>query len=277
MTRCSNGGVAAQAAGLPGSGEILGVRVDPVDMRRALATLGGWIERGERHYVCLATAHTIMDARRDPKTLAAMNKASLVTADGMAVVWILRGMGFKGVDRVYGPDLMLGACGPPGGRGWRHYFYGGGEGVATRLVTRLRGRSPDLRVAGVACPPFRPLTESEDARAVEHINDSGADIVWVGLGSPKQERWMAEHRSRLRAPILIGVGAAFDFLSGERQQAPRWMQRGGLEWMFRLMTDPRKTARRCVWYPLFVFLLVLRALRMRQRERGRDPEVRALR
>jgi N-acetylglucosaminyldiphosphoundecaprenol N-acetyl-beta-D-mannosaminyltransferase len=155
---------------------------------------------------------------------------------------------------VYGPDLLLEACRFGLSLGWRHFFYGGEAGVAAALAAKLAGQYPGLRIAGIYSPPFRPLTEVEDQEVLRLINDSGADIVWVGLGSPKQEYWMAEHLGKLHAPVMIGVGAAFDFLSGQKPQAPRWIQRSGLEWLFRLATEPRRLWPRYRQYPKFVLL-----------------------
>jgi N-acetylglucosaminyldiphosphoundecaprenol N-acetyl-beta-D-mannosaminyltransferase len=170
-------------------------------------------------------------------------------------------MGFRHVERVYGPDLMLAVCEHSAKRGYRHFFYGGAPGVTEKLAVQLRSRFPGLQVAGTYSPPFRPLTPEEDREVVERINSSQPDIVWVGIGAPKQERWMAEHVGRLCAPVLIGVGAAFDFHGGLKKQAPRWMQKSGLEWSFRLMSEPRRLWRRyLVNNPFFLWLIFLQAL-----------------
>jgi len=169
------------------------------------------------------------------------------------------------VSRVYGPDLMLALCEESKEKGYRHFFYGGAEGVADELAASLTERYPGLQVAGTYSPPFRPLTEDEDQQVVDLINRSGADIVWVGLGTPKQDFWVADHVGRLEAPVLLAVGAAFDFHSGRKRQAPRWMQRAGLEWLFRLLTEPRR-----LWYrylvlnPLFIALVTLQLLGLRR-------------
>jgi N-acetylglucosaminyldiphosphoundecaprenol N-acetyl-beta-D-mannosaminyltransferase len=185
----------------------------------------------------------------------------LVTPDGMPLVWLSRLMGFRDVERVYGPDLMLAVCERSTARGYRHFFYGGAPGVAEKLVVRLQSRFPGLQVAGIDSPPFRHLTLQEDRAVVEHINTARPDIVWVGIGTPKQERWMAMHVGQLSAPVLIGVGAAFDFHAGLKKQAPRWMQRSGLEWSFRLMTEPRRLGRRyLINIPWFLWSVLLQAL-----------------
>jgi N-acetylglucosaminyldiphosphoundecaprenol N-acetyl-beta-D-mannosaminyltransferase len=239
---------------------ILGVRVDPLDLPRAVATLRGWIEQRTRQYVCVANAHTLLDAWEDPSLRVVYNGSGMTTPDGMSLVWLLGLRGQGGVRRVYGPDLMLAACGASPASGWRHFFYGGEAGVAELLAARLEARFPGLAVAGTLAPPFRDLSSAEEDEIIARLNATRADIVWVGISSPKQERWMAEHRQRLSAPVLVGVGAAFDFLSGRKPQAPRWMQRAGMEWLFRLATEPRRLWRRYARYPLFVLLIVGEAL-----------------
>ena len=239
---------------------LLGVRVDAVDMPRAVARVRSWIESRGRAYVCLATAHGVLDCWRDATLRQVFNRSGLTTPDGMSMVWLLRLRGRRGVRRVYGPDLMLAVCQASLAAGWRHYIYGGETGVAQSLAARLIDQFPGLKVVGTTSPPFRPLTRAEDEETVARINSLQPDIVWVGLSSAKQERWMAEHRDRLSAPVLIAVGAAFDFLSGRKPQAPRWVQRSGLEWLFRLATEPRRLWSRYRRYPLFVLLVAAEAL-----------------
>ncbi len=243
----------ADGAG-PARVDVLGVRVSAIDPPTALATFDGWIRRGERRYVCVSGVHGVMESLRDPALRAIHNAAGLVTPDGMPLVWLSRLAGHTRAARVYGPDLMLAACAHGVARGWRHYFYGGGDGVPELLAERLRARVPGLEVVGTYSPPFRALSTDEDDAVVTRINATGADVVWVGLSTPKQERWMAAHRERLAAPVLVGVGAAFDFHAGLKRQAPRWMQRSGLEWAFRLASEPRRLGRRyLVNNPLFVW------------------------
>jgi N-acetylglucosaminyldiphosphoundecaprenol N-acetyl-beta-D-mannosaminyltransferase len=223
-------------------------------MLNALKAIDGWIDRREQHYICMAPAHAVMEYRRDHRLLRTVNESGLTTPDGMSIVWLLRLMGYRHVERVYGPDLMLGACQLSIERGWKHFLYGGAPGVAKRLKAQLEARFPGLSIVGSHTPLFRPLTPDEDEAVVVAINDAAPDIVWVGLSTPKQERWMAQHVGRIRAPVLVGVGAAFDFLSGTKPQAPRWMQRSGLEWLFRLANEPKRLWRRYAEYPLFVIL-----------------------
>ena len=248
---------------------ILGVGVSAITMAMALALIDGWIVSGAREYVTVADVHSVMEAQRDEHLRRIHSRAGLVTPDGMPLVWLSRFYGQRHVERVYGPDLMTAVCGHS--TRYRHFFYGGKEGVPEKLATRLREKFVDLQVAGTYSPPFRPLTEEEDESVVRMINAAGPDIVWVGLGAPKQERWMADHRARLEAPVVIGVGAAFDFLAGLKRQAPRWMQRSGLEWSFRLMNEPRRLWRRyLVNNPLFVFYVLLQLSGLRQTQPG-DP------
>lgn len=240
---------------------ILGVKVSAIDMEIALKAIDHWISSRESHYVCVTGVHGVMESQRDRELLRIHNAAGLVTPDGMPLVWLSRLMGFPYVGRVYGPDLMLALCERSEKRGYRHFFYGGAAGVPERLTARLQARLPGLNIVGTYSPPFRTLTLLEDQEIVERINAARPDIVWVGISTPKQECWMAEHLDRLAAPVLIGVGAAFDLHAGLKKQAPRWMQKGGLEWSFRLMTEPRRLWRRyLVNNPLFLWLLLLQLL-----------------
>jgi N-acetylglucosaminyldiphosphoundecaprenol N-acetyl-beta-D-mannosaminyltransferase len=236
---------------------ILGVGVSAINMPMALRTIDGWIARHETHYVCITGVHGIMESQRDAELRRIHNTAGLVTPDGMPLVWLSRLMRFSHVDRVYGPDLMLAVCQHSLAKGYRHFFYGGAPGVPETLVARLQSRFPGLQIAGMDSPPFRPLTAAEDETVVARMNAAHSDIVWVGLSTPKQERWMADHVGRLTAPVLISVGAAFDFHAGLKKQAPRWMQRSGLEWAFRLMSEPRRLWRRyLVNNPWFLWLIL---------------------
>ena len=243
---------------------ILGVGLSPVNMQITLSILDGWIRAGERRYVCLAAVHSLMNCQGDPELGAIFNQSGLTTPDGMPLVWILRMRGHRRISRVYGPDLMLAACHRFREDGLGHYFLGGKPGVPEELAKRLVGRIPGLNVVGVKSPPFRELTTEEDAQLVEDLNAAGADFLWVALGSPRQERWMSVHRDQLEAPVLIGVGAAFDFLAGAKPQAPTWIQRAGLEWAFRLATEPGRLWPRYRQYPLFILLVLAEALGLRK-------------
>ncbi len=240
---------------------ILGVGVSAMNMETTLHTIDGWISRGESHYVCVTGVHGVMESWREERLRHIHNAAGLVVPDGMPLVWLSRAMGFRQVERVYGPDLMLALCERSARRGYSQFFYGGAPGVAEKLKTRLQSRSPGLQIAGIFSPPFRALSREEDCAVVERINAAAPDIVWVGISTPKQEIWMSEHRARLNAPILIGVGAAFDFNGGLKRQAPRWMRNSGLEWLFRLASEPTRLWRRYLLNnPTFLWLVLLQAL-----------------
>ena len=244
---------------------ILGVGISAINMDLALKLIEVWIAHRESHYVCVTPVHSVMECQRDSALRRIHNASGLTTPDGMPLVWLSLLRGYHNVDRVYGPDLMLALCERSVGGGYRHFFYGGAEGVPEQLAANLQRRFPGLTVVGTYSPPFRPLTPEEDDQVVQMINEARPDVVWVGLGSPKQERWMAAHIGRVKAPAIIGVGAAFDFLTGRKRQAPRWMQRNGLEWLFRLLTEPRRLWRRyLVNNPLFVLLVLAQALGLRR-------------
>jgi N-acetylglucosaminyldiphosphoundecaprenol N-acetyl-beta-D-mannosaminyltransferase len=244
---------------------ILGVGVSTINLDMAVGIIDGWIAERTSRYVTVTGVHGIMESQRDPVMRKIHNQAGLVTPDGMPLVWLSRLHGHAQVDRVYGPDLMLALGQHSLARGYRHFFYGGTPETAELLGQKLSAKLPGLQVAGFYAPPYRPLTAEEDQAAVDLINQSQADIVWVGLGTPKQELWMAEHLGRINAPVLIGVGAAFDFHAGKKKQAPRWIQRSGLEWVFRLLTEPRRLWKRyLVNNPSFLALVLAQALRIKR-------------
>lgn len=224
--------------------DVLGTGISCVDLAGAVELIGSWVERRSRHYVCVTGMHGVMESRRDPELRRIHNCSGMTTPDGMPMVWAGRWAGAAGMTRVYGPDLMLGVLARAAAEGWSSYFLGSTPEVTGTLLERLEQRFPALQVAGVSNPPFRPLSESEDRELTCRINSAEPDLLWVGLGTPKQERWMAAHRNQLQAPVLVGVGAAFDLLAGTLSQAPRWMQRSGLEWSYRLAREPRRLWRR---------------------------------
>ena len=240
---------------------ILGVGVSAINMAMALRIIDDWIARRASSYICVTGVHGIMESRRDTSLRRIHNRAGLITPDGMPLVWLSRLQGFYHVERVYGPDLMLAVCERSVERGYRHFFYGGAPGVGDILAARLQSRFSGLQVVGIDAPPFRLLRPDEERAVVERINATTPDIVWVGLSTPKQECWMSAHVGRLHAPVLIGVGAAFDFHSGMKRQAPRWMQRNGLEWLFRLAMEPRRLWRRyMINNPWFLWCTLLQLL-----------------
>jgi N-acetylglucosaminyldiphosphoundecaprenol N-acetyl-beta-D-mannosaminyltransferase len=218
-----------------------------------------WIDStGPSRYVCVTGVHGVMESQRDPDLMRIHNESGMTTPDGMPMVWAGRRAGAAWMDRVYGPELMLEVLGQGQPRGWKSFLYGGNEGVAELLRTKLIERFPEVQIVGTHTPPFRQLTPEEDEDVLAEINSSGADIVWVGLSTPKQERWMAEHVGRTRAAVMFGVGAAFDFHAGIKAQAPRWIQRSGLEWSYRVIHDPRLFRRYAVNNPAFVRRMVRR-------------------
>lgn len=232
---------------------VLGVGVSALTLAQTTDLVVGVRGRRRTGYICLGTVHSISEARRDPAFRDVLNGSWLTTPDGMPLVWLARRLGHPAVTRVYGPDLLLAVCDAGRAAGLRHYFFGGAPGVADALACRLATRFPGLVIAGTESPPYRPLTADEFTALQARIASAQADVVWVGLGTPKQDRFMAESWQRLDAGVLIGVGAAFDFHSGRLRQAPRWMQRSGLEWLFRLGQEPRRLAvRYLVYNPLFV-------------------------
>lgn len=224
--------------------DVLGVHVSAVDMAQAVDEITRWIEEGRREYVCVTGVHGVMESQADEQLRDIHNASGLTTPDGMPLVWSARFAGARHVNRVYGPDLLLALSERAAERGWRFFFYGGKEGVPERLAERLVDRHPGLKVVGCYSPPFRALEPAEDDAVVGHINAADPHLVWVGLSTPKQERWMSSHRDRLDAPALLGVGAAFDIHAGLVRQAPHWMQRSGLEWAFRLSQEPGRLWRR---------------------------------
>jgi N-acetylglucosaminyldiphosphoundecaprenol N-acetyl-beta-D-mannosaminyltransferase len=255
----------ADAMGLPRV-NILGVGISAINLQQAVVAIEGWIAAGERRYVNVCTVHTVMECQRDARLRSCVNGSGLSVPDGMPLVWLSLAHGFRRAGRVYGPDLLLALCDRLRTSTCRHFFYGGGPGVAARLAETLQQRFPGLVVAGTHTPPFRPAGALEDQETVAAINGARPDIVWVGLGTPKQDYWIAQHRAVLAAPVLIAVGAAFDFHAGLLRQAPRWMQRSGLEWLFRLSQEPRRLAHRYLVYnPLFVAQVALQLTGLRPR------------
>ena len=256
---------AAQIPPPPARCNVLGVGISAVNLDSAAELINRWISTRQNQYVCITGVHGVMESQSDPILRQIHNKAGMVTPDGMPMVWLNKMAGNSNVGRVYGPDLMLKLCCEGRERGIRHYFYGGAQGVASLLAARLQSRFPGLNVAGTYCPPFRGMTDAEDAQVISQINAANADIVWVGLSTPKQEFWMSSHLDRINAPVMIGVGAAFDFHAGLKRQAPAWMRKSGLEWLYRLCTEPRRLWKRYLKNnPLFVIYLLLSKLRIRR-------------
>jgi N-acetylglucosaminyldiphosphoundecaprenol N-acetyl-beta-D-mannosaminyltransferase len=249
--------------------DLLGVPVALVDYERAMDAMDAIIGARERGYVCAIAVHALMVSRHDAELHAALERASLVVPDGRPLVWALDALGARLPDRVYGPELMVRYCARAAERGHRVWLYGGATPDAlTTLEGALRGRYPGIAIAGGHSPPHRSLSTDEEREIAARIDRDRADVVFVGLGAPKQEKWMARMRPRLDAPVLVGVGAAFDFLAGLKRQAPPWMQRRGLEWAFRLSQEPLRLLPRYVRYnPAFVAAFARQYLRERRGRR----------
>ncbi len=233
--------------------EILGIPLALTDYERTLDWIAATAERRARGYVCVAAVHTVMACQEDPELRAAVLAADFTVPDGQPLVWGMNLLGHSLNERVYGPDLMARACERAARTGQRFYLYGGRESTLATLAEALPRRYPGLRIVGTRFAPFRRLEPAEADAIAAEINASGADVVWVGLGVPLQEKWMFEMRERLEVPVLVGVGAAFDFHAGIKRQAPNWLQRLGLEWAFRLSQEPRRLWKRYLLYnPRFV-------------------------
>lgn len=223
--------------------DILGVRISALTLDRAAALVEQWVADGAREYVNVCTSHTLLECQDTPRLKEIVNRAGMAAPDGMPLVWLGRLHGFD-VSRVYGPDLMFAISHRGRGRRLRHFYYGATQPVLETLRARMLQRIPGLDIVGTYAPPFRRLTDDETQAVAARINAARPDIVWVGLGTPKQDEWVGQFRSRLEAPVLIAVGAAFNFHAGTLRQAPRWMMSLGLEWLFRLLMEPSRLWRR---------------------------------
>lgn len=244
---------------------VLGVGVSAIHLSQAVSLILRGIEHDERGYIPVTGVHGVMEAQRDPEFRRILNDAWLVTPDGMPMFWVGRLQGHREMDRVYGPDLMLDLFAATRDGAVRHFFYGGGPGVAEDLKAALEERFPGVCVCGTYTPPFRPLTAAEEAELSSQVEAARPHIVWVGLSTPKQERFMAATSGKWPVNFMIGVGAAFDFHTGRVAQAPRWMQRSGLEWFFRLTREPRRLWRRyLINNPIFVVKMTAQQLGLRR-------------
>ena len=254
---------------------ILGVEVSPSTMKGTAERVAEAVRSRRKLRLAFCTAHMMTESQRDPALKEAVNGCDVVATDGMPLVWLCRLKGAGYARRVYGPDAMLAFCEYGLEHGWRHYFYGATPAKLHRLEGRLRASFPGLQVAGSYSPPFRALTPAEKQDVARRINAAQPDLVWVGLGMPKQELWAAEFQPALDAPVILAVGAAFDFHSGAVKQAPPWMQRSGTEWLFRLSQEPGRLWRRyLIGNAVFVWLLAKEFITSRQASRetaGRTP------
>ena len=245
---------------------ILGVPIAAVNLEQAAAEIEGWIRRDQKTFITVTGVHGIMESQREEQVKRIHQAAGMCVPDGMPTVWVGRLYGYRGMDRVYGPDLMLEMMKRSLTKGYTHFFYGGKEGVPELLRNRLLAKFPGLKVEGVLSPPFRAMSAEEESELHGLIQALSPDVIWVGLSTPKQERWMAAHVGKLNTRVMIGVGAGFDFHAGLVRQAPRWMQRISLEWFFRLLTEPRRLWRRYVFNnPKFVLMILGQLLRKAQR------------
>jgi N-acetylglucosaminyldiphosphoundecaprenol N-acetyl-beta-D-mannosaminyltransferase len=245
--------------------DVLGIGVSAANMGSTLDEVDRWVAEGVKGYATLTGVHGLMEARRDPAVGRAYNEADLSLPDGMPLVWLLWQAGFDKADRVYGPDLMLALFEHSVDRGYRHYLYGSSPRVLAVLEERLRQRFPGVQIVGSHSPPMRPAGALEDPAVLDEINAVRPDILWVGLGAPKQDLWMARHRPLLNAAALFGVGAAFDFHAGLLRLAPRWIQRAGLEWAFRMAMEPKRLAQRYLFnIPPFVLMVAAQKLGFRR-------------
>jgi bacterial polymer biosynthesis proteins, WecB/TagA/CpsF family len=243
---------------------VLGVGIDAVDISLAADRIECALATGSKGYVCVTGVHGIMEAQNDPEFRSILNKSMLTVPDGMPSVWVGKLQGFKQIRRVFGPDLMHEICRRSAQKGYTHFLYGGGPGVAEQLRDVLLANFPGIRIAGTHTPPFRPPTETEFVELKKELALSKPDLFWVGLSTPKQERFMAKQGHELDTKIMIGVGAAFDIHTGRLRDAPDWMKRWGLQWLHRLLQEPRRLWKRYLFNnPRFLLNITLQFLRAR--------------
>jgi N-acetylglucosaminyldiphosphoundecaprenol N-acetyl-beta-D-mannosaminyltransferase len=264
----ANGHYLSEGVVPPSSGQarvnILGVGVSAVNMDTALRQTELLLDRGEQGYVCVTGVHGIMEAQSDDAFREILNHSFLTTPDGMPTVWLGRVHGFKDMNRVYGPDYMLGLCQRSVTRGYRHFLYGGKPGVAEELRADLTRRFPGLQIVGTYTPPFRPLNPGEEEDLRSQLEASQADVLWCGLSTPKQERFISTYYHQMPVKLMVGVGAAFDLLSGNLSEAPDWMKRAGLQWLYRLIREPKRLWRRYLLNnPKFAWLTFLQLTGLR--------------
>ena len=238
--------------------DVLGVQISDTNPSAAIATIDDLLRAQRCAYVCVTPVSGVMAAQRQVDVMRALNGADMTVPDGMPMVWAGRYAGSRSIKRVYGPDLMDSVCEMAAERGWTSFVYGGAEGVAEELGSRLQDRHPGLEIVDSHSPPFRALTDAEKNKDAERIDSSGADLVWVGLSTPKQDLWMADMVGRLQRPVvMLGVGAAFDVLSGAKKRPPGWLGPLGLFWLYRLLQEPRRLWRRYLYdVPQFLVRIV---------------------
>jgi N-acetylglucosaminyldiphosphoundecaprenol N-acetyl-beta-D-mannosaminyltransferase len=245
--------------------EVLGVRFAAVQIPDVTRKIEEWIANDRKtHYITVSNVHSVIECQRDVRLMETLNGSDLNVPDGMPIIWCGRSYGYVLPRRVYGPDLFYEFCNRVQDKPYRHFFYGGAPDALETLVSKLKEMFPKIQVAGYYSPPFRPMSPEEDLRVVEMVNASAVDVMWVGLGCPKQEFWMRAHRESLMVPAIVGIGQAFNIYAGKTRQAPSWMRESGLEWLFRLLHEPRRLWRRYLVYNSeFIFKLFIDTLRRR--------------
>ena len=242
---------------LPLKANVLGIGLSAINMDSAITVITQALEEKNKGYICLAGVHGVMEAQADDSLRHVFNRAFLCAPDGMPMVWVGRLQGHKNMRRVYGPDLMLAVLALSEQHGYRQFFYGGANGTAEILRQKLQHHFPKLQIVGTYQPPFRPLNSTEEKELIAAVHAAKPDMIWVGISTPKQDRFMAEYLPKLDTTLMFGVGAAFDFHAGNVRQAPRWMQQSGLEWFFRLCCEPRRLWKRYFKNnPLFIFHII---------------------
>jgi N-acetylglucosaminyldiphosphoundecaprenol N-acetyl-beta-D-mannosaminyltransferase len=251
--------------------DVLGVKVSAINMQDAVELATRWIECGKPGYACVSSVHVVMEAQRRPEVLRALNQAVMNTPDGMPLTWIGRHQGFPRMDRVFGPDLMMEMCRVSAERGYRHFLYGGKSGVADELKQRLQEKFPGLKVVGTSRGIYPGFSPDEEQEFVQQIRQSQPHVIWVGLGAPYQELFMAQYVDRLSVPLLIGVGAAFDFHTGRIRDCSTWMKRAGLQWLHRVVQEPRRLWRRyLVNIPAFLWRIAWQITGLERRPASAD-------
>jgi N-acetylglucosaminyldiphosphoundecaprenol N-acetyl-beta-D-mannosaminyltransferase len=244
---------------------VLGVKVSAIDLGRAVEMADRWIAGENRGYICVTGVHGIMEAQSDSELQYILNHAFINTPDGMPMSWVGRLQGFSKMDRVFGPDLMASLCGISVERNYRHFLYGGETGVAELLKEKLESKFPGLQIVGTYTPPFRNLTDEEEEEIFRRLQELQPHILWVGLSTPKQERFMARYVDRLQVPLMVGVGAAFDYHTGRISDCSNWIKRAGLQWLHRLLQDPKRLWKRYLRNnPAFLWKITLQLFKLKQ-------------
>ena len=249
---------------------VLGVNVSAIDLQAAVTLADQWISSVSGNgYICATGVHGVMEAHADPELRRILKQAFINAPDGMPMVWVGRLQGFRNMDRVFGPDLMLALCQLSVERGYRNFLYGGKPGVAEQLSANLQKRLPGLQVVGTYTPPFRSLAPEEEKGVVSQLRESRPHILWVGLSTPKQERFMAQYVDRFQVPLMVGVGAAFDYHTGSIRDSSPWVKRAGLQWLHRLLQDPRRLWRRYLRHnPAFLWHITCQLTQLRRYPAG---------